>query len=656
MKIALAGNPNSGKTTIFNLLTGLNQKVANFPGVTVDKKIGKCLLANNMEHPPFGRTEVDIIDLPGAYSLNPKTIDEQITHQIICDTKNADYPDLTVIVADATNLKRNLFFATQIIDLGKPCVLVLNMMDEVENQKIEINGSALSEMLGIAVVPVSARKNTGIENLKKILSSNISPPTKSITRELTNSTTNSQPEETIARYKKISEIIKQCVQQPTEPVAETFTNKLDNIFTHKFFGFIVFLAILFLIFQCVFTFAAYPMKFIEWAFVQCSVWLSSVLPTGILSDLIVNGIVAGLSGIVVFVPQIAFLFAFIAILEDTGYMARVSFMFDKLMRKFGLNGRSVIPLISGAACAIPAIMATRTIGNWKERMITILVIPLMSCSARIPVYTLLISMVVPDDKLFGIFNEQGLVLMALYVIGFVAAIGSAMVFKYLLKSKERSFFVMEMPVYRSPRWASVGLIIYEKVKVFLFEAGKIIIAVSIILWALSSFGPNSPTPDPSPKGRGISTQPSSLISSPSGRSGGASLENSYAGIIGKSIEPAIAPLGFDWKIGIALITSFAAREVFVGTMATIYSVENPDNSISIREKMINEINPKTGEKLYSRAVGFSLMLFYAFALQCMSTIAIVYRETKHWKWAALQFVYMSALAYCASFLVYQIMK
>jgi ferrous iron transport protein B len=430
------------------------------------------------------------------------------------------------------------------------------------------------------------------------------------------------------------------------------TQKLDNIFTHKIWGFAIFLLVLFSIFQFIFTFSALPMEWIENSFTWLSEIIGSAIPKGILNDIITKGILAGLSGVVVFIPQIAFLFAFIAILEDSGYMARVSFIMDKMMRKFGLNGKSIIPLISGAACAVPAIMGARTISNTKERLITILVTPLMSCSARLPVYTLLIALVVPSKKLWGIVNMQGLILMALYLIGFLAAIGAAFVLKFLIKSKEQSYFIMELPIYRLPQAKQVGIVIYDKVKVFLFEAGKIIVAISIILWLMASFAPGNSMKEIEQK---YASSSFSEVEK-NNKIAAEKLEASYAGIAGKAIEPLITPLGFDWKIGISLVTSFAAREVFVGTMATIYSVGDEADERSIRVKMKEEINPVTLQPVYSTAVAFSLMLFYAFAMQCMSTIAVVYRETKGYKWPIIQFVFMAALAYLSSFTVYQLLK
>jgi ferrous iron transport protein B len=579
-------------------------------------------------------------------------------------------------------------------------------MDMVEKEGDVIDTIRLSEKLGVNVIAICARKKTGIETLKELLIKPIPVPQfdfidikkiapeaiekiKAITQvnsdfyafqlihnfsaatdgviskkseqiseiiqQLAIDKNKLQSIESVERYKVINRIVEECITRKNAIKTESFTTKLDSVLTHRIWGYVIFLAILFFIFQTIFFLAAYPMEWIENIFVALSTFTTQMLPAGDLTNLFVNGILAGLSGVVVFVPQIALLFAFIAILEDTGYMARVSFIMDKLMRKFGLNGRSVIPLVSGVACAVPAIMSTRTISNWKERMITIMVTPLMSCSARLPVYTLLISLIVPQNQ-GGFFNYQGLILMALYLIGFIAALFAAWVFKVILKAREKSYFIMELPIYRSPQWRTVGLTIYDKIKVFLWDAGKIIVAISILLWFLSSHAPNNKfdliekkyhTPEFAEKYSDSDRQ--LKIESEK-------LEASYAGILGKSIEPAIAPLGFDWKIGISLVTSFAAREVFVGTMATIYSAGNNDNTQSIRDKMQQEVNPKTGLPQFSIAVGFSLMIFYAFAMQCMSTLAVVYRETKNWKWPLIQFLFMSALAYLSSLIVYQLLK
>ncbi len=649
IKVALVGNPNSGKTTLFNRLTGMNQQVGNFPGVTIEKKTGTCYLDKS--------TQAEIIDLPGTYSIHPKSLDEKVTYQLITDPHNENYPAITIIIVDACNLKRNLLFATQIIDLAQPCVLALNMIDEAEIKKININVEELSQQLGIKVFPMIARKGKGVEELKQgLLLPLISfQPKKQfipMAQEVLES--QDQTKEVIERYKIITHILSQSVLKAETEIKNSFSYKLDKILTHKYWGFLVFLFVLFCIFQAIFTFSSYPMDWIESGFSAWSEWTKNTLPPGILNDLIVNGIIAGLSGVIIFIPQIAFLFAFIAVLEDSGYMARVSFIMDRLMRKFGLNGKSVIPLISGTACAVPAIMATRTIGNWKERLITIMVTPLMSCSARIPVYTLLISLVIPEKKVAGILSLQGLTMMGLYFIGFLSAMLSALVFKFIIRSKERSYFIMEMPLYRSPRWSNIGFTIVEKVRLFVWEAGKIIVAVSVILWVLSSFGPgNAFETIDSKYNMAVNSAQDSTISA---RKASEKLEASYAGKLGKSIEPIIKPLGFDWKIGIALITSFAAREVFVGTMATIYSVSDPENSDSIREKMAGEKIKGTNAPKFTLASGMSLMIFYAFAMQCISTIAIVYKETKHWKWPVIQFLYLGGLAYFSSLFVYNLLS
>ncbi|MCW8898580.1 MAG: ferrous iron transport protein B [Flavobacteriales bacterium] len=629
--IYLVGNPNTGKSSLFNALTGLSQKTGNFPGVTVDKKSGYTNINNQ---------QIEVVDLPGTYSLNPEAEDERVAADII---KNINDDELIIVVADVTNLKRNLFLCTQIIDLGKPVVLVLNMMDLLQKSNQCIDLDKISTLLQIPVVPVNARIKKGINELKEIVANYQFRKASFLSDKLT-------PSE---RYEKITSVISACLQGGEANRWINRTKKIDNILTHKIYGYLIFLSILFVIFQAIFSWSAYPMELIEEGFAMLGGLVESWMPEGVLSDLIVNGILAGLSGIVVFVPQIALLFAFVTILEDTGYMSRVSFLMDRLLRPFGLNGKSIIPLISSIACAVPAIMSTRSITNLKERLITIMVSPLISCSARIPVYTLLIALVIPTEEQVGIFNLQGIVMMGLYLIGFLAALFAALVFKWILKSKGKSNFIMEMPIYRLPRWSNVGFSVYNKVKIFLFEAGKIIIAISIVLWGLSSYGPG----DTFEKIEEKYTSPAyenenkdkinNLIASEK-------LEASYAAYLGKTIEPLIKPIGFDWKIGISLVTSFAAREVFVGTMATLYSVGDEDNTTSIREKMLQAKNPETGDRLYNKATTFSLLIFYAFAMQCMATLAVVYRETKSYKWPIIQVVYMGALAYVSSWIVYTI--
>lgn len=662
LKVALIGNPNCGKSTLFNILTGLNQSTANFPGATVDKKTG----FSKIEDASGKMIGTEFIDLPGVYSLNPKSPDEKIAVELLQDRNNPDYPDLTLFVADASNLKRSLFLAAQIIDLKIPVIVALNMMDVVEKRGMEIDTQLLAQKLGVRIVPISARKQTGMDRLRKAIVGPIVIPAGEIFPR--SSAPENLTQRTIESYRIITETISGCLKIRTKKDQEVFSSRTDKVLTHRIWGYLIFLSVLLLIFESVFFLSSYPMEWIEELFLIFSQWGTENLPPGEASDLLVNGVLAGLSGVVVFIPQIALLFFFIAILEDSGYMARVSFIMDRIMRRFGLNGRSVIPLLSGVACAVPAIMSTRTISNWKERLITIMVTPLMSCSARLPVYTLLIALVIPAESKFGFFNMQGVALMALYLIGFFAAISSAFVMQYIIKSKERSFFIMELPPYRSPRWGNVGLMIIDRVKVFLFDAGKIIMAISVILWFLAAHGPGDSfekieakyaMPD-SLKGRSYlqENDPSMIPAHQRSVNTAASekLEASYAGILGKSIEPAIKPLGFDWKVGIALVTSFAAREVFVGTMATIYSAGDDSNTLSIREKMSAERNPETGAAQYTVAVGLSLMLFYAFAMQCMSTLAVVFHETGKMKWPVIQFIFMGVLAYLASFIAYNLFK
>lgn len=671
ISVALAGNPNSGKTTLFNALTGLNQKTGNYPGVTVDKHVGLT---------KFKTTDVSYIititDLPGTYSLYPKSIDEEVACKNILGI-NSTKPDVVVIVADASNLKRHLLLATQIIDLKIPCVLALNMIDEADALGITIDVSELSRTLGIDVVAVNSRDKKGFSELKeKITEAKISDVIFHDLSELKKYTQNSdtyknfiakqfsnhenkteryQFEVTDAqyKYKTINYILSKYLNK-SGTVTKKQSLKFDKIVTHRFFGYAILLLILFIVFQFIFFLADFPMRAIETGFAFLMEKTTLVLPEGAISDLLVNGVLSGLSGIVVFIPQIALLFFFIGILEDSGYMARVSFIMDKLMRRFGLNGKSVVPVISGVACAVPSILGTRTISNLKERLITIFIIPLMSCSARLPVYTLLISIMMPDKQVFGIFNLKGLALLAMYLLGFFATLATAFVLKLIVKTKEKSFFIMELPVYRMPQWQSVGILVTNKIKLFLWEAGKVIMAISIILWFLSTHGPAK-------KFQEIELQYSEAMALNNSDTvklfyDSKKLEASYAGILGKKIEPLISPLGFDWKIGIALITSFAAREVFVGTMATIYNAGDSENTESIRKKLQNEKISGSNRPRYSAAVCMSLLVFYAFAMQCMSTMAVVLRETKSWKWVLAQLFYMSGLAYLSAFVVFQLMS
>lgn len=643
IRLLLVGNPNAGKSSLFNELTGLNQQVGNFPGVTVEKKSGKAKISDNLT--------AEVIDLPGTYSLSPRSEDERVTFDFLNEKRADNKEEIIVVIADASNLRRNLLLCSQLIDLNLPVVLALNMMDIVQKNKQTIDVDYLSKTLSIPVVPMNARIGKGVQELKDSISQFVleeRPPFISII-EGEKPIDNAQ-----RRNQRIREIVAKAVTTEGDMKVNNLTRRLDAILTHKIWGYVIFLFILFLIFQAVFSWSEFPMQMIEDGFLFFGNWVAESLPQGVLNDLLVDGIIAGLGGIIIFIPQIAALFAFISILEDTGYLSRISFMMDGLLKKFGLNGRSIIPLLSGAACAVPAIMSARTISNKKERLLTIFITPLISCSARIPVYTLIIALIIPSNASIWIFNLQGIVMMALYLLGFIAAIGTSFFMKFFVKTNESSHFIMEMPIYRAPRWKNVGYTIVNKVKVFLFEAGKIIIAISIILWILSSYGPGDSFEKIDQKYESGLLEPNINNETMEEQRASSKLQASYAGQLGKFIEPAIRPLGFDWKIGISIITSFAAREVFVGTMATIYSVGDADNTTSLKEKMNQAKDPITGEKVYSKATGYSLLIFYAFALQCMATVAIVARETASWKWPLIQVIYMGALAYFASLITYNI--
>ncbi|RCS26254.1 ferrous iron transport protein B [Polaribacter sp. WD7] len=698
IKVALIGNPNTGKTSLFNQLTGLNQKVGNYPGITVDKKQGVSKLSATQN--------ALVTDLPGTYSINPTSLDESIVLKTLLHKDVETSPEVILVVADVENLKRNLLLFSQIKDLEIPTVLAINMVDQMVKKGISIDLSILKEELNTEVVLISARKNEGIKELKEAIirchvaakasplcniDNKIDPnyfqklkeisPNHSMYELWLMVTQNNFPDsiskeektkliefkkdistlkkyqhkETIYRYQEINKILKKTyIIDKTK--ASDLRSKLDKIFTHKIFGYVFFVFLLLLIFQSIFDWASVPMDFIDATFADISTYAKKQLPAGLLSDLITEGIIPGIGGVIIFIPQIAILFLFIAILEETGYMSRVVFLMDKIMRRFGMNGKSVIPLISGTACAIPAIMATRTISSWKERLITILVTPFTTCSARLPVYAILIALVIPSKKIFGFLNLQGLVLLSLYGLGFATAVLAAYILHKTLKLKTKSFFVVEMPNYKIPSVKNVFLEVLEKTKSFVFEAGKIILALSIVLWFLASNGPSSFDNAARNTIENVANQNVSKQELQQ-EIASAKLENSYIGILGKTIEPIIKPLGYDWKIGIALITSFAAREVFVGTLATIYSVGADDeDTTTIKQKMASEINPSTGQKRFNFAVGMSLMVFYAFAMQCMATLAIVKRETKTWKWPLIQLFGMGLLAYISSFITYQILS
>lgn len=741
IKVALIGNPNTGKTSVFNQLTGLNQKVGNYPGITVEKKEGVCKLPRGVK--------AHILDLPGTYSLNTTSLDESVAVELLLNKNDKDHPDVAIVISDVENLKRNLFLFTQIKDLKIPTILVINMSDRMSRKGISIDIPVLEEKLQTKIALVSTRKGTGIEHLKELIAdykSLPSSPNVDITtiskdyferlknafpkedlyklwlvitqdvnfmpiekQSLKNAATFAvkskselkqlQQKETILRYQFINGILKETYKVDSN-AAKGFRATLDRILTHKVFGYIIFFAILLTIFQAIFDWSTYPQDLIDELFASASEWVKSTLPEGAFTNLIAEGILAGIGGIVIFIPQIAFLFLFISLLEESGYMSRVVFLMDRLMRPFGLSGKSVVPLISGTACAIPAVMATRTIENWKERLITILVVPFTTCSARLPIYLIIIALVIPEGRFLGL-GYQPLTLMLLYLIGFGTAIFAAMILNKILKIKSRTFFVVEMPSYKMPLLKNVVYTVWEKTKSFVLGAGKIILAISIVLWFLGSNGYSEEFKNAETivkqriKKEGLSayslgymerklneyknSTPVSVIDTERAISLNAmqdslavitldleqraveqeiashKLEHSYIGQMGKAIEPLVRPLGYDWKIGIALLTSFAAREVFVGTLATIYSVGS-DEEETIKTRMAVEVNPRTKKPLFNLASGISILLFYAFAMQCMSTLAIVKRETNSWKWPMAQLLFMSVFAYIVALIAYQFIK
>ncbi len=695
INVALIGNPNVGKTSVFNQLTGLNQQVGNYPGITVEKKVGFCKISNTIH--------ANVVDLPGTYSLNASSADENVVIELLLNKNDKLFPDVIVVVSEVENLKRNLLLFTQIKDLEIPTILVINMIDRMKLKGISLDVPFLESQLKTKIVLVSSRKGVGIEELKNTITTyktistepclNASSiddayfdnlrktfPNQSlyklwlvITQDVnfvdlnrkaieSNSFTKTdseikrlQQKETIKRYQFINDTLKIGLKIDSS-IATDFRSKLDRVLTHKFWGYLIFFFVLFGIFQSIFEWSKIPMDFIDRTFATLSTLANENLPPGAFTNLIAQGIIPGIGGILIFIPQITFLFLFISILEESGYMSRVVFLMDKIMRNFGLSGKSIVPLISGTACAIPAIMATRNIENWKERLITILVTPFTTCSARLPVYAIIIGLVIPDKRVFGFINMQGLTLMLLYLIGFGMAIFSAFVLNKVLKLKCKTFFVVEMPNYKLPMFKNVAINVVEKTKAFVFGAGKIILAISVVLWFLASNSPSEKFNDSEAiilsktNNQGLSkTDLKNKVAS-------YKLEHSYIGIMGKTIEPLISPLGYDWKIGVAIISSFAAREVFVGTLATIYSVGGSDNDETIKDKMRAEINPATGEKIFNFASGISLLLFYAFAMQCASTLAVTKKETNSWKWPLGQLIFMSSFAYIVALIAYQILK
>jgi ferrous iron transport protein B len=696
IKVALIGNPNTGKTSVFNQLTGLHQQVGNYPGITVEKKIGSCKLSESLK--------ASILDLPGTYSLNASSIDENVVIELLMNKNDENFPDVVVVVTEVENLKRNLLLFTQIKDLEIPTILVINMCDRMALKGIELDVPQLEKELKTKIALVSSRKNIGIQKIKNLIADYQSLSkepclnasiideeyfnklrrafpnqllyklwlviTQDVNflnldrKEIQNSFTKShadlkrlQQKETIKRYQFINDTLKMG-QKIDGTKTNTVRAKLDRVLTHKVFGYLLFFIILFGIFQSIFDWSSIPMDFIDSTFANLASYAKTNLPAGEFTNLISEGIIPGIGGILIFIPQIAFLFLFISVLEESGYMSRVVFLMDKIMRRYGLSGKSVVPLISGTACAIPAIMSARNIENWKERLITILVTPFITCSARLPVYAILISLIIPEKRVLGFISLQGLTLMLLYLLGFGAALFSAFILNKLLKLKTKSYFVVEMPNYKIPLFKNVGINVLEKTKAFVFGAGKIILALSVILWFLGSHGPDNDFGKASQivqnqlDARNQKYSPKFLEDQISSYK----LENSYIGIIGKSIEPVIKPLGYDWKIGIAVVSSFAAREVFVGTLATIYSVgSHSDEEATIKKRMEAEVHAD-GSKVFNLATGVSLLLFYAFAMQCVSTLAIVKKETNSWKWPLIQLFFMSGIAYLTALAAYQFLK
>lgn len=696
LKVALIGNPNTGKTSVFNHLTGLNQQVGNYPGITVEKKVGFCKLSQHQK--------AKIIDLPGTYSLNASSLDENVVIELLMNKNDDDFPDVAIVVSEVENLKRNLLLFTQIKDLEIPTLLVINMADRMKRKGISIDIPVLEKELNTKIALVSSRTKEGIEDIKALLKDcekipsgtcldtslidkeyfdglqktfpnqslyklwlvitqdvNFGKIEKNTIKDATSFATKPSSElkrlqhkETIYRYKFINDVLKKGYVVDKSKAID-LRSKLDRILTHKVFGYVIFFAILLLIFQAIFDWSSIPMDFIDATFTSLNSWVKDTLPPGQFTNLLADGIISGLGGIVIFIPQIAFLFLFISVLEESGYMSRVVFLMDRVMRRFGLSGKSVVPLISGTACAIPAIMATRNIENWKERLITILVTPFTTCSARLPVYAIIIALVIPDQRVLGVFNAQGLTLMSLYLIGFASAIIAAYILNKTLKIKSKSYFVVEMPNYKLPMFKNVFINVLEKTKTFVFEAGKIILAISIVLWFLASYGPGEKFNNAEEIVTAEMVNQDISSANLEHKIASYKLEHSYIGVVGKTIEPIIMPLGYDWKIGIALATSFAAREVFIGTLATIYSVGNTDDDATLKKKMEKEtfIN---GGKVFTFASGISLLLFYAFAMQCMSTLAIVKRETNSWRWPLIQLFGMSGIAYITALIAFQLLN
>ncbi|MBX3292490.1 MAG: ferrous iron transport protein B [Acidobacteria bacterium] len=644
--IALAGNPNAGKTTLFNSLTGLRQKVANYPGVTVERKEGNWKL-------PFGHAR--LIDLPGLYSLEATSLDEQIARQVIAgELKDIPRPSAVIAVVDSTNLERNLYLVTQILEFGIPVVVALTMMDVFEKQGHEIDIALLSKRLGVPVIAVNAKDGRGVEDLAKAASDAVGKPAASFKLEAAEDG-DSQNARIFARYNFVSDVVQAAVRH-NDLEKHRRSEKIDSVLTHRFFGLAILAGLMLLVFQAIFSWASLPMDLLEQGFGWLADESRAVIPAGILNDLVSDGIIAGVGGVVVFLPQILLLFFFISLLEDSGYMARAAFLLDKLMSRVGLHGKAFLPLISSFACAIPGIMATRTIESRRDRFATIMIAPLMSCSARLPVYTLMIGAFFSGQYLFGFLSLGAVLMLLMYLLGIVTAIIVAFILKRTILNAPPPPFLMELPPYRMPNIRTVVQNMLTRAWLFLKRAGTVILAISIVLWALTYF-PRHEQSAPAVAAAGSELNAGDAKESPEddAEAGAEQIRNSYAGRLGHLIEPVIEPLGFDWKIGVALIASFAAREVLVSTLSIIYSVGKEENEESqTLIAAIRSAKRDDGRPVWTPLTALTLMVFFVLAMQCMSTVAVVRRETNSWSWPLFMIVYMTGLAYLVSFATYQI--